>query len=60
MSVYITLCAISTCLSLATYALLAWLRADFSLEVPGLLLLFSGWYGLCFLLYSWNRKRRSA
>jgi len=57
MSVYITLCAISTCLSLATYALLAWFRTGFSLGVTGLLILFSIWYGLCFLVY--NRRRRS-
>ena len=58
MSVYIALCAISTCLSLATYALLAWLRADFSLGVTGLLVLFSTWYGLCFLFYNWKRRSR--
>jgi hypothetical protein len=58
MSVYVRLCAISTCLSLATYALLAWLYSGFSLEVTGLLVLFSVWYGLCFVVYHWNRKRR--
>ncbi|MGA7415628.1 MAG: hypothetical protein WBW33_34465 [Bryobacteraceae bacterium] len=59
MSVYITLCAISTCLSLATYALLAWLRSGFSLGVPGLLVLFGTWYGICWLVHNWNRKRRA-
>jgi hypothetical protein len=56
MSLYIRLCAISTCLSLATYALLAWWRADFSLGVGGLLVLFSVWYGLCFLVHRGSRK----
>jgi len=58
MSVYITLCAISTCLSLATYALMALVSTGFSLGVTGLLVLFAAWYGLCFLVYTWRQKRR--
>jgi hypothetical protein len=54
MSVYIKLCAISTCLSLATYALLAWLRTGFLLGVGGLLVLFGAWYGTCFVVYKWK------
>jgi hypothetical protein len=58
-SVYITLCAISTCLTLATYALLAWFRTGFALGLPGLLVLFVAWYGLCYLVQNWNRKRNA-